>query len=322
MISCQSLYAETNLCRIGSDALGGGAYKMIFMKIQLGHTFADIINIENLLEAWREFSKGKRQKQDVQEFQLHLMDNLFELRYDLLAHQYGHGPYFAKKFIADSFSCQRGKGTHRALDRFRAFAYQVSKNHTRTAWVLKCDIRKFFANIDHGILKRILSEHIPDRDILWLLNQIIDSFHPGLPLGNLTSQLLVNICMNEFDQFVKHKLKVRYYIRYADDFVLLSYDRHALSELLLQIDSFLKGQLNLHLHENKVFIKTFASGVDFLGWVHFPDHRVLRTSTKWRMVKKLNDRNTSSYGGLLGHGNTEKIKSAYQKKFNFVMLEP
>src|SRR3989338_2993108 len=161
------------------------------------------------------------------------MDNIFELHFDLKNKLYIHGsyqhfkisdpksrdihkamvrdrllhhaiyrilyPFFAPKFIADSFSCQHGKGTHKALNRFRSFAYQVSQNHTRTAWVLKCDIRKFFANIDHAILKHILAKHISDPDTLWLLDRVIESHHPGLPLGNLTIQLLANIYMNEFD---------------------------------------------------------------------------------------------------------------------------
>lgn len=101
-----------------------------------------------------------------------------------------------------------------------------NSNHTRTVWILKADIRKFFANIDHFILKDLLARHISDPDTLWLLGRIIDSFYTvgtpgiGLPLGNLTSQLLVNVYMNTFDQFVKRTLKVKYYIRYADDLVV------------------------------------------------------------------------------------------------------
>ena len=113
------------------------------------------------------------------------------------------------------------------INRFRSFAYKSSYNHTRTARVLKCDIRKFFASIDQSILMEILEGYIIDKDTLWLLSEIIRSFYStepgkGLPLGNLTSQLLVNIYMNNFDQFVKHKLKAKYYIRYADDFVIFS----------------------------------------------------------------------------------------------------
>src|SRR3989344_1342327 len=105
----------------------------------------------------------------------------------------------------------------------------------------------------------------------------------GLPLGNLTSQLLTNIYMKEFDQFVKHGLKIKYYIRYADDFVVFANTKEELENTLRLFESFLQEKLKLNLHPDKVFIKTLSSGVDFLGWVHFTDHRVLRTATKRRM---------------------------------------
>jgi len=184
------------------------------------------------------------------------------------------------------------------------------------------DIRKFFASIDHSILKNILSRHISDVDVTRLLSRIIDSFHTenmvgiGLPLGNLTSQLLVNIYMNEFDQFVKRELKVSCYIRYADDFVILHHDRKFLEQLVPQISKFLETKLKLVLHPNKLCVQTLVSGVDFLGWVNFPHNRVLRTTTKRRMFKKLcrnqSNETVASYLGLLKHGNayklTEKIK--------------
>ncbi|MEK7140881.1 MAG: RNA-directed DNA polymerase, partial [Patescibacteria group bacterium] len=162
----------------------------------------------------------------------------------------------------------------------------------------------FFASIDHQILKSILAKTVFDTEILWLLGQVIDSFKPGLPLGNLTSQLLVNIYMNEFDQFVKHKLKVKHYIRYADDFIILHEDKNHLNTNIRYIVCYLKENLKLDLHPNKVFIKTFASGVDFLGWAHFPKHRVLRTSTKRKMLRNINKDNLQSYLGMLKHGDT------------------
>lgn len=317
------------------------------------HGYDDIISIQNLLEAWQEFLHGKRKRKDIAVFSLNLIDNILALHRQLKEKTYRHGsyhafkindpkprdihkagvrdrllhhaiyrilyPYFDQKFIFDSYSCRRDKGTHRALYRFGEYAGKVSRNHTRTVWVLKCDIRKFFANIDHGILKHILRRYIIDDDIVWLLNEIIESFHTtekigvGLPLGNLTSQLLVNIYMNEFDQFLKRVLKVRCYIRYADDFVILYENKNYLENLLLQISHFLETRLKLSLHPDKVFIKTFASGVDFLGWVHFPNHRVLRTSTKHRMFRKVSadpkEASINSYLGLLSHGNARKLKS-------------
>lgn len=226
-------------------------------------------------------------------------------------------PYFDRKFIFDSYSCRLSKGTHRAINRFRDFGRKVSKNNTRTCWILKCDIRKFFASIDHKILKNILAKRIDDENILWLLAQIIDSFYTkgkdgvGLPLGNLTSQLLANIYMNELDQFVSQKLKVKHYIRYADDFVIFSKDKNYLERVIPEISEFLVIKLNLSLHPEKVFIKTLASGVDFLGWVHFQRHRVLRTSTKRQMLKRLKHNpsaaSRASYLGLLSHGNAYKL---------------
>lgn len=233
--------------------------------------------------------------------------------------------FFDRTFIYDSYSCRVGKGTHKAMGTFRSYARKVSRNNTRICWVLKCDIRKFFASIDHEHLFVILQKHIQDRDIVWLLTQVVLSFKArsdlalGLPLGNLTSQLLVNVYMNEFDQWVKHKLRAQYYIRYADDFAILSHDRRELERTLPYMEVFLREKLKLALHPDKVYIKTLASGVDFLGWVHFPDHRVLRTASKKRMLRRLKETDTlpgglasrQSYRGMLKHGNANKLEEKF-----------
>lgn len=315
-------------------------------------SYYDTISLKNLYSAWEEFVPGKKYKQDVAEFSLNLQRNIASLHNDLQDKTYHHGgyhafkisdpkprdihkanvrdrllhhalyrilyPFFDKTFIADLYSCRVGKGTHKANNRFREFAYHVSKNNTKTCWVLKCDIRKFFASIDQEILLRILQKHVPDQNIVWLVSEIVGSFHStvvgiGLPLGNLTSQLFVNIYMNEFDQFVKSKLAVKQYIRYADDFVIFSRDRAWLEDILLQMKYFLLRELKLQMHPDKVFIKTLASGVDFLGWVHFQDHRVLRTATKRRMFRNIlgnegNRETIQSYLGLMKHGNAFKLR--------------
>ena len=307
--------------------------------------------MDNLLVAWFRFRRGKKKKTDVRFFELTLGDNLAKIYEQLEAKSYVHAGYsvfnvsdpkpriihkaqvvdrvvhrliydtlywyFHARFIHDSYSCRRGGGPHKAIERFKKFAGQVSENHTRTAWVLKCDIRKFFASIDHARLKQILTRHIRDPELLWLCDKVTGSFHSGivgkgLPLGNLTSQLFGNVYMHELDMYIKQELRVKHYIRYADDFILLSYDRSELENLLPKIRDFLLSDLKLDLHKDKVFIKTYASGVDFLGWVHFPKYRVLRTSTKRRMLKNLGwypKRETvNSYRGLLKHGNTHKVK--------------
>lgn len=119
--------------------------------------------------------------------------------------------------------------------------------------------------------------------------------------------------MNEFDQWMKHGLKVKYYIRYADDFVILHDDKAYLEEMIPRIDSFLMEKLGLSLHPDKVYIKTFSSGVDFLGWVHFPYQRVLRTATKIKMLRNINkdakDETIQSYLGLLSHGDGFRLEN-------------
>ncbi len=226
-------------------------------------------------------------------------------------------PFFEQKFIFDSYSCRPDKGMHRAIDRFRDVARKVSRNHTRTCWVLKCDIRKCFASLNHEVLLAILRKYIADKDVLWLLESVIESFPAGLPLGNVTSQIFINIYLNELDQFVKRTLKMKQYIRYADDFVILHQDRQVLERLIPRIAYFVEAHLCMSLHPKKLFLETVASGVDFLGWVHFPHHRVLRTSTKHRMMRRLEQHISkemvASYLGMLSHGNAytlaEEVRS-------------
>lgn len=325
--------------------------------MQFTDTYEHIISLENLLGAWQEFARGKRHKKGVAEFALHLTQNITVLHEDLKNKTYQHGtyvafaindpkprtihkatvrdrllhhaihralyPFFDRVFIADSYSCRVLKGTHKAIARFRAFARGASKNNTKTLWVLKCDIKKFFASVDQDVLLAIVEKCIPDNNIMWLLERIVWSFKStlpgkGLPLGNLTSQLLVNIYMNELDQFVKHELKARYYIRYADDFVIMSQDKKVLLQLLPKVETFLSKRLSLSLHPDKVNIQTLASGVDFLGWVHFSDHRVLRTATKQKMFRNITAKNgkteiIQSYLGLLCHGNAKKLERRVER---------
>ena len=336
------------LCKI--EILSRGGRKII-------HIYDNIISLDNLLISWREFLCGKRKRKDVAVWQLHFMDNILLLHQELKNKTYRHSgykafkindpkprdihkasvrdrlvhhaiyrelyPFFDKLFIYDSYSCRINKGTHRAVNRFRYFSSKVSKNNTKTCWVLKCDIKKFFANIDHQKLKSILVKYIKDKDTLLLFYKIIDSFNKkeekGIPLGNLTSQLFSNIYMNEFDQFIKRELKIKYYIRYADDFVIFNENKDYLKNIVPLIFKFLKTKLKLLLHPDKLYIKTLYSGVDFLGWVHFSKHRILRTKTKNIMLNNLKnnykEESLTSYLGLLSHGNAyllqEKILDNY-----------
>ncbi|MEK7497181.1 MAG: reverse transcriptase/maturase family protein [Patescibacteria group bacterium] len=287
--------------------------------------FEQIVSLENLLLAFREFRRGKQSKPDVQLFEFNLEDNLWQIHRELVSGLYINDPYssfyiadpklrhihkasvrdrvvhqaifrvlysvFDLSFIHDSYSCRVDKGTHRAVLRLDHFLNQVSKNNTQPTYALKCDIKKFFDSIDQAILLKLIKNKIGDERLFSLVNKIINSFSvgygKGLPLGNVTSQLFSNIYLNELDQFVKHKLKIKYYLRYCDDFVIVNNNQKYLENLISKLAKFLGEKLQITLHERKIIIRKFNQGVDFLGYVVLPHYRVLRTKTKRRVMRKL-----------------------------------
>lgn len=297
--------------------------------------FEKVISLENLFDAWTEFKKEKSGKSDVAQFEINLEDRVFDLHEDLKSGSYKHGGYSSffvhdpkrrhihkasvrdrllhhavhrvvepawnKIFIFDSWSSRKDKGTHAAVRRLQDLALRLSRNYARTLWVLKLDITKFFDFVDHEILLNILAKRTPDNRLMSLFREIIESFNPGLPLGNLTSQLFANVYMNELDQFVKQELKITGYIRYVDDFVLMHQDKELLLDCFQKIDVFIRERLLLKIHPKKIILKTYASGIDYLGYVCFPNHRILRTKTKRRMFKRINKKNYTSYNGILQH---------------------
>ena len=336
--------------------------------------FDKIVQPETLFSAWKEFRIGKGSKPDVMLFESELERNIFQLSRELKNKTYVHGgyigfyisdpklrhihkatvrdrvlhhaitsvlnPVFEPTFIANSFSCRIGKGSHKGVDVVRSMLRKESKNNTKMCYVLKCDVRKFFDSIDHDILLSILRRRIKDPDTMWLLENIIESysgtqsdlFHrKGVPIGNLTSQLFANVYMNEFDQFIKHKLKVQYYARYTDDFVILSRDKEYLTSLIEPINIFLQDVLHVGLHPNKVEIKRYTQGIDFLGYVIFPTHTLLRKRTKKRIIRKFEAKihdyqrgegdkekmvaTLHSYLGVLSHANAYKLSMRLRNYF-------
>lgn len=216
-----------------------------------------------------------------------------------------------------------------------------------TCWALKCDVKKFFASVNHSILFEILQQKIGDQDFLNLLGKIIGSHYSdrtvdfldkkGMPLGNLTSQFFANIYLNELDQFVKHELKVKHYVRYADDFVFLSHDRKYLEDLVIPVEQFLKQKLALKLHPQKVIFRKLRSGIDFLGYIIFPHHILPRTKTKKRLFRKIRTKikefkagkisedklnaTIQSYLGYLSHANAYKFKQELENQIWFWLTE-
>lgn len=203
-------------------------------------------------------------------------------------------PVFEKSFISDSYANRVGKGAHKAIDRAQQFA-------RRFKYALTCDIRQYFPSIDHEILlntlyrklqfARLHNLKIVVRSILQsgigVLQEEYDMVYfkgddlfstnrpRGLPIGNLTSQFWANCYLNPFDHFVKRKLQCKGYVRYVDDFLLFSNDKAELNEWRLKIIAEL-AKLRLTLHETKCQPRPVAEGIPFLGFVVFPEHRLLK----------------------------------------------
>ncbi len=247
-------------------------------------------------------------------------------------------PIFNPTFIFTSYSSRKGRGTHKAVIRLSQTLRNIYQTHGK-CFVLKCDIKKFFPTIDHKILMKIIAKRIKDKDALWLIKKIVKSFESefttkrdkkGTPIGNLTSQILVNIYMNEMDQFIKNQLKVKCYIRYADDFIVVHHDKNYLADLLLEIKTFLNRELKMRLHPGKVTIRKYRQGIDYLRYVVLPKAIILRTKTKKRMFRKLKQRvkeykqgkidektliqSFNSYLGVLSHANSYKLEQELKHK--------
>jgi retron-type reverse transcriptase len=211
--------------------------------------------------------------------------------------------YWERVFIHDSYACRKGKGVHTAVERLHRFIRQMTANGQRRGWYLQLDIRNYFMRIDKAILWRLLAPHIADGDARWLTELLV--FHDcteghivkgvpgelervpphksllrcepnkGLPIGNLNSQFFANVYLNGLDQFVKHELKCRHYIRYCDDFVLLSPERDELIAWRGQIEAYLRGELALELNPRER-LRPVSDGIDFLGYIVRRDYRLVR----------------------------------------------
>jgi len=308
--------------------------------------FKNIVSLENLFVASREFSKGKRKKRDVQQFEFNFEDELLGLHEELVAGRYKVRPYssfylsdpklrhihkatvrdrvlfqavfrvlypiFNPSFIFDSYASRASKGTHAGVDRLEQFLIKASKNNWEKVWALKCDVSKFFDSIDHDILLKLIEQKISDTGTLKLIRVIISSFEKlpgkGLPLGNVTSQLFANLYLHELDFYMKQRLRTKYYLRYCDDFIIVGSDARYLFGLIPQVQSFLSEKLKLKLHPYKVSIRSYYQGIDFLGYVIRPYHRILRTKTKHRMLRLVTETNQPSYFGILSHCAGHKIR--------------
>ncbi len=331
--------------------------------------YKNLICVENIFTAWQKFRVGKNKKIDVMEFERHLEDNLFSLYHDLQRNSYSHSGYeyfritdpkkrdihkakvkdriihqvfydylcriYEPFFIYDSYSSRLNKGTHRAVKKLGDFTEQVAKDNFGRCYALKCDIKKFFENIDHKILLELLADKVKDKNIMIILRIIIKSFNnsagKGIPLGNITSQIFANIYLHQLDIFVKNKLKLKYYLRYNDDFVFLDGNQRTLFKNLVRIQEFVRYRLLLEAPDDKIVFRKLNWGIDFCGYVILPGAILLRQNTKRRMMKnivtaarKYKEKELpfakfseiiNSYFGLLKHCHSHNLKEKIRNKY-------
>jgi len=336
-----------------------------------------ICDFGNLHQAHMETRKGKSHKGDVIKFELNLMRNLLQIKeeldnctytvkgyYKFTVHEpkerivyaayyrdrvVNHclcmnalRPIIQPRLIHDNAACQPGKGTHFALKRLSRFLHEHYKEHGTVGYFLKCDIRKYFATIDHEILKKRISWVAKDENVKNLMFMIIDSFESekqsgkGIPLGNQTSQWFALYYLDPVDRLIKERLRNKHYVRYMDDLVLIHESKTYLQNVLNCIRSVIEDGLQLSLND-KTQIFPIKNGVEFLGFhMYLSDSgkviRKLKVATKKRYKKRMLElpqdyaagridlpkveNILASYKGHLKHGHTYRLMEQTMEDFD------
>lgn len=274
--------------------------------------FDQITDFNNLYAAYKSAAAGKHDRAEVLRHDFHAEKILLTLQRQLRGGTYRHGKYrtfkvfdpkqrdvaaapftdrivhhavvrvieplFERGFIYDSYACRVGKGTHATVLRLQHFL-RVATDKYGEFYILRADIRKFFASIDHAVLRQLLAKKIYDEKTLELCAHIIASYQEpagggraytdkprGLPIGNLTSQLFANVYLNFLDQFVKHTLRERFYIRYMDDFLIIHPSKTHLHQIRTRLALFTHDHLALELHPKKTNVHKFSGRERFVGY--------------------------------------------------------
>lgn len=275
----------------------------------------DVIAEENIAEAYRKSIKGKRSYSSVKRFKQDVEGNLKKIRESLINQTYKTSPYnqrtiyepkeriiyvlplnpdrvvhhalmnilipiFTKMFIKNTFACIKDRGLHKG-------SILTTKYVKKYKYCLKCDIRKFYPSINHDVLYQMCERKFKEKEILWLLHEIIYSIEgeTNVPIGNLPSQWFGNFYMTPFDRYVTEDLGINAYVRYCDDFCLFSNDKSELNKAKVKIEIFLRDVLKLKMSKCDLFRTT--QGVDFLGYRHFKNYKLLRKRTAKRVKKRL-----------------------------------
>lgn len=324
---------------------------------RLGNIFHEICSLDNLRLADKKARKGKLTQLGVKQFDRNAETNLFLLHDALLNRTFRTSEYkvfkikdpkerevhrlpyypdrivhhavmnrlesmFMANFTADTFSCIKGKGIHGASYQLRK-ALQDTKN---TQFCLKLDIKKFYHSVNHAILKALVRRKIKDKDLLWLLDEIIDSAE-GLPIGNYLSQYLANYYLSPMDHWIKETLRVKHYFRYADDIVILGNNKKDLHAVLAQIREHMKVNLKLQVKENYQVFPVSSRGIDFVGYVHYHEVVYLRKGIKKRLCKAVlnggNHLSAASYYGWLKHCDSKNLlKKLKMTRFSELNIKP
>lgn len=282
-----------------------------------GDLFDKITTLDNLQEAYRRSARGKHWQRAVKEYDKDSLPWLLKLQEALKQGTFHTAPYktkqiyepkertiyilpfypdrivhhavmnilepiFDKLMIKDSYACRKGKGQHAGSTRCMEMV-------RRNKYCLKCDISKFYPSVNHAVLKRIIRHKIKDKELLSLLDEIIDSTHTetNVPIGNYLSQWFGNLYMNEIDKYVKQTLHFKDYIRYCDDFCFFSNDKDELRKIRAWLPEYLNTQLKLRLSKCQLF--PTSQGVDFLGYRHFPRYILVRKRTAKRIKRHLRE---------------------------------
>ncbi len=338
------------------------------MSKTLRNKFLESLTFEKMYDAYERAKIGKTSKKEVLDFEYNLEINLVSLINELKNERYQLGkyrqfkvyepkeriikalpfrdrvihqwyvyefliPYIVPKFIYDSYACIKGKGTHRAVERLKYFIDEAKKI-CGNFYIVKMDISKFFYNIDPNVLFEIMKKYISDKKLLNITSTLIfdEKNEIGIPIGNYTSQYFANIYLNELDQFVKHQLKIKYYLRYMDDFILLVPSKEIARDLYRKIELFVNQTLNLNLNP-KSHIYPSAMGVDFCGYKVYYTHILVRNRSKRNMRKKIKKWNNlyrlgkldrkevemslNSWKSHIKHANSYNLYNKYMQKIKF-----
>ena len=302
------------------------------------HLWDQIASFEALHTAYLKARRDKRYEYETLVFSANLEDELVELLDELRSGRYRTGDYqrffvhdpktrevaalrfrdrvvqhalvaamepiYEHRFIADSFACRSGRGIHAATDRFTEFLRRAHRKWDQT-YVLKADVCKYFASVDHGRLKAAIRRYIACPPTLAVIDEIVESWNAetgkGMPIGNLTSQLFANIYLHELDEFIKYERRWKFYLRYMDDFLLIGPNKAELQAMKFQIGEFLADRLCLSLNP-KTDVYPTAQGIPFIGFRFWRTHRLLRKDRVQRTKRYLKSMARKYREGRIGAG--------------------